>query len=90
MGARVAAGPACSVVVDRQSMYWLAGKVRCFRLLAVHPLTPAHAVEEHGRRLGWAAVLELPVPTGHPVGHRARRPLQGRALVLTRNSGHAK
>jgi hypothetical protein len=27
MGSRIAAGPTCSVVVDRQGMYWLAGKV---------------------------------------------------------------
>jgi hypothetical protein len=34
MGARIAAGPACSVVIDRQSMYWLAGKVRTRSLFA--------------------------------------------------------
>jgi hypothetical protein len=30
MGAKVYAGPACSVVIDKQGMYWLAGKVRSF------------------------------------------------------------
>jgi hypothetical protein len=28
MGALVVAGPSNSVVVDRQGMYWMAGKVR--------------------------------------------------------------
>ena len=28
MGAQVIAGPSNSVVVDKQGMYWMAGKVR--------------------------------------------------------------
>ena len=28
MGLEITAGPTCTVVIDRQKMYWMAGKVR--------------------------------------------------------------
>lgn len=43
MGARITAGPTCSVVVDRQGMYWLAGKVRICRVPQQHKLTKLYS-----------------------------------------------
>lgn len=52
MGARVVAGPSCSVVVDRAGMYWLAGKVRVVfcNIMAEFLTWVWGAVEKHGRR----------------------------------------
>jgi len=33
MGAKVAAGPSNTAVIDKQGMYWMAGKVLIFALL---------------------------------------------------------
>lgn len=33
MGAKVAAGPSNTVVIDKQGMYWMAGKVRRISIL---------------------------------------------------------
>jgi hypothetical protein len=33
MGARVAAGPSNTVVIDKQRMYWMAGKVYPYPIL---------------------------------------------------------
>jgi hypothetical protein len=51
MGQSVAAGPSNSVVIDKQGMYWMAGKV-CHRVLAPIHTSRSHtrAVEEYGRR----------------------------------------
>jgi hypothetical protein len=35
MGAQVIAGPSNSVVIDKQGMYWMAGKVRLVSLLTL-------------------------------------------------------
>ena len=37
MGRIVAAGPSNSVVIDRQGMYWMAGKVSHLRLYGTRP-----------------------------------------------------
>ena len=34
MGAAIAAGPSNSVVIDKQGMYWMAGKVLTFGVLS--------------------------------------------------------
>ena len=34
MGAAIAAGPTNSVVIDKQGMYWMAGKVLIFRVFS--------------------------------------------------------
>jgi hypothetical protein len=42
MGAQVVAGPSNSVVIDKQGMYWMSGKV-CLRfsyLTMTHPFHP--------------------------------------------------
>lgn len=36
MGAEVIAGPSNSVVIDKQRMYWMAGKVCSFRFRALY------------------------------------------------------
>lgn len=41
MGAQVVAGPSNTVVIDKQKMYWMAGKVsRQFFRLSTHTLRP--------------------------------------------------
>lgn len=34
MGAAIAAGPSNSVVIDKQGMYWMAGKVLTFEVIS--------------------------------------------------------
>lgn len=38
MGAQVIAGPSNSVVIDKQGMYWMAGKVLDYASLLLHHL----------------------------------------------------
>ena len=52
MGAAIAAGPSNSVVIDKQGMYWMAGKVLPFEVFFMVPgCANAHfSVEEQWRR----------------------------------------
>jgi hypothetical protein len=50
LGAKVAAGPSNSVVIDRQGMYYVAGKVRFrARFCRLYALIMRVLVEKHGR-----------------------------------------
>lgn len=52
MGAKVAAGPSNSEVVDKQGMYWMTGKVRAMSPLRVYVvLMDVYTVEEQRGRL---------------------------------------
>ena len=50
MGAAIAAGPSNSVVIDKQGMYWMAGKVLTFGVVFHGCANTPFSVEEQWRR----------------------------------------
>lgn len=52
MGAAIAAGPTNSVVIDKQGMYWMAGKVLTFEVffMVLGCANTSFLVEEQWRR----------------------------------------
>jgi hypothetical protein len=61
MGAQICAGPTSSVVIDRQGMYWLAGKVSTLSdsLSGRDPIVGS--VEEYWRRIWWSTLVFVPI-----------------------------
>jgi hypothetical protein len=80
-GERVIAGPTSSAVIDRQGMYWLAGKWKISgdgksfisaaypapRILPL-PIVSVICSLAAAYRIEWATLFELPVFPGHLVG----------------------
>ena len=75
MGAKVIAGPTNSVVIDKQGMYWMAGKVRALSVpTRFHALTDWRAVEEQWRgyvsvsclHFSWLPIWRLLGSAGSP------------------------
>ena len=65
LGAKVAAGPSNSVVFDRQSMYYVAGKVRFLSIFPVDCTDSAHFSGKTRAMVGttWAALCFLMLMT---------------------------